>query len=226
MCPAKTPSASIPISRTSRYSRKASSAIAASRCWRWWGRATRWSRSLPQTFRSSGSRCPPSTASRRRWPTGAPAIHASKPDNILTSGIVECGDPAHARAEAAHTAEGTFETSFVEHAYIEPEAGFARRVGDRMEVYACTQAPMMDRDEVARVLGLPREGSASCPRPAAAASAASSTSRCSRCWRWQPGTSIAPCAASTSASSRWRPPPSGIPPASGRARAAMRQGAW
>ena len=89
---------------------------------------------------------------------GAPAIHASKPDNILTSGSVECGDPQRAWATAAHTAEGSFETSFVEHAYIEPEAGYARRVGDRMEVYACTQAPTMDRDEVARVIGLPREG--------------------------------------------------------------------
>ena len=88
---------------------------------------------------------------------GAPAIHANKPGNILTSGIVECGNPAPARIEAAHTAEGTFETSFVEHAYIEPEAGFARRVGGRVEIHACTQAPMMDRDEVSRVLGLPRE---------------------------------------------------------------------
>ena len=88
---------------------------------------------------------------------GAPAIHANKPGNILTSGIVECGDPVRARTEAAHTAEGTFETSFVEHAYIEPEAGFARRAGTRVEIHACTQAPMMDRDEVSRVLGLPRE---------------------------------------------------------------------
>src|SRR5690606_11574225 len=47
-----------------------------------------------------------------------------------------------------------FETSYVEHAYIEPEAGFARRVGDRMEITACTQTPYMDRDEVAHVLGI------------------------------------------------------------------------
>ncbi|MBX9589670.1 MAG: molybdopterin-dependent oxidoreductase [Hyphomonadaceae bacterium] len=88
---------------------------------------------------------------------GAPAIHAGKPDNVLTRGVVACGQPEAARANAAHIAEGTFETSFVEHAYIEPEAGYARRVGDRMEIHACTQAPMMDRDEVARVLGLARE---------------------------------------------------------------------
>ena len=69
---------------------------------------------------------------------GAPAIHANKPDNILTSGIVECGDPRVRGPTAAHTAEGTFETSFVEHAYIEPEAGFAKRVGDR---WRSTPAP-------------------------------------------------------------------------------------
>ena len=116
-----------------------------------------WRRFGRRTFRSSGSRCPPSTASQAALADGAPAIHASKPDNILTRGIVECGDATRARTTADHTAEGTFETSFVEHAYIEPEAGFAVRVGDRMEVYASTQAPMMDRDEVSRVLGLSRE---------------------------------------------------------------------
>jgi aldehyde oxidoreductase len=89
---------------------------------------------------------------------GAPALHAGTPDNVLTRGNLECGDPDGARGRAAHVAEGRFETSFVEHAYIEPEAGHARRVGDRMEVFACTQAPMMDRDEVARVLGLPAHG--------------------------------------------------------------------
>ncbi len=89
---------------------------------------------------------------------GAPAIHAAKPDNVLTRGLLEQGDAAGALAMAAHRAEGTFATSFVEHAYVEPEAGWAQRVGDRVEVYACTQAPAMDRDETARVLGLPREG--------------------------------------------------------------------
>jgi CO/xanthine dehydrogenase Mo-binding subunit/aerobic-type carbon monoxide dehydrogenase small subunit (CoxS/CutS family) len=88
---------------------------------------------------------------------GAPALHAFKPDNVLTRGLVEKGDVDAAFADAAHVAEGRFETSFVEHAYIEPEAGYAIRIGDRMEVYACTQAPFMDRDEVARVLGAPND---------------------------------------------------------------------
>jgi CO/xanthine dehydrogenase Mo-binding subunit len=54
-------------------------------------------------------------------------------------------------------AEGEFETGFVEHAYIEPEAGFARRVQDRIEIQACTQAAYMDRDSIAQVLGLDEE---------------------------------------------------------------------
>ena len=87
----------------------------------------------------------------------APAVHADKPDNVLAGGTLQCGVPERAIAHAGHTAEGCFETSFVEHAYIEPEAGYAVRVGERIEVYACTQAPMLDREETARVLGLPVE---------------------------------------------------------------------
>ena len=52
------------------------------------------------------------------------------------------------------SAGGEWRTSSVEHAYIEPEAGYARRVGDRIEVSASTQAPYMDLDEVANVLGI------------------------------------------------------------------------
>ncbi len=85
----------------------------------------------------------------------APPLHAFKPDNVLSRGLVERGDVVAALSTAAFSAEGHYETGFVEHAYIEPEAGYAVRRGDKVEVFACTQAPMMDRDEVARVLGLP-----------------------------------------------------------------------
>src|SRR4029450_8745641 len=59
--------------------------------------------------------------------------------------------------DGSATAEGRFETAFVEHDYIEPEAGYAVPVGagpDRIEVTACTQAPYMDLEETARVLGV------------------------------------------------------------------------
>jgi aldehyde oxidoreductase len=86
---------------------------------------------------------------------GAPAIHAGIPDNVLTRGYLDRGAVAQGHALWAATASGAFETAFVEHAYIEPEAGFAVRLADRIEVTACTQAPVMDQEEVARVLGLP-----------------------------------------------------------------------
>jgi aldehyde oxidoreductase len=88
---------------------------------------------------------------------GAPAMHEAKPDNVLVSGRVACGDIEAAFAAAAVTAEGSFETVFVEHAYIEPEAGYARRVGDRIEIVTCTQSPYMNRDEIALIMGLAPE---------------------------------------------------------------------
>jgi len=45
-------------------------------------------------------------------------------------------------------------TRHVEHAYIEPEAGYAVWEGDRVHVFACTQTPYLDRDEVASVMGI------------------------------------------------------------------------
>ncbi len=67
------------------------------------------------------------------------------------------GDVEAALAAAAHVVEGEFTTSFVEHAYIEPEAGYAERIGDRIRIFACTQTPYMDRDETARILAIEPE---------------------------------------------------------------------
>ena len=62
-----------------------------------------------------------------------------------------------ALAESDVVVEDEYETGFIEHAYIEPEAGFARRVGDQIEIQACTQAPYMDRADIARILGIAPE---------------------------------------------------------------------
>ncbi len=85
---------------------------------------------------------------------GATPVQAGTPGNILTEGLVLSGSGPAAIAECAHLAEGDFTTGFVEHAYIEPEAGYARRVGHRVELYVSTQAPYMDLVEVANVLGI------------------------------------------------------------------------
>ncbi len=87
----------------------------------------------------------------------APLLHADRPGNILTGGLVRKGDAAAALAAACAVVEGSFATGFVEHAYIEPEAGWARRAGETIEIAVSTQTPYMDRDETARILDLPPE---------------------------------------------------------------------
>jgi CO/xanthine dehydrogenase Mo-binding subunit/aerobic-type carbon monoxide dehydrogenase small subunit (CoxS/CutS family) len=87
----------------------------------------------------------------------APPLHPDRPGNRLIEGRVRRGDPAAALATAAHVAEGRFETAFVEHAYIEPEAGAAWLDGDTVVIRACTQAPHLDREDTAALLGLPPE---------------------------------------------------------------------
>jgi aldehyde oxidoreductase len=80
-----------------------------------------------------------------------------RPNNILTGGRVVRGDVDLALASADAVVEDEYETGFVEHAYIEPEAGFARRTGNCIEIQACTQSPYMDRADVAKILGIAPE---------------------------------------------------------------------
>ena len=87
----------------------------------------------------------------------AELIHSHRKNNVLVCGRVVRGDVEKALAEADVVIEDSYETGFVEHAHIEPEAGFARRVGETIEVQACTQSPYMDRNDLAKILGLPAE---------------------------------------------------------------------
>jgi CO/xanthine dehydrogenase Mo-binding subunit/aerobic-type carbon monoxide dehydrogenase small subunit (CoxS/CutS family) len=87
----------------------------------------------------------------------APLLHAGRAKNLLIEGKVRKGDAASALAASAHVVEGRFETAYVEHAYIEPEAGAAWMEGPVLCIRACTQAPVMDRDDTATILGLPTE---------------------------------------------------------------------
>jgi CO/xanthine dehydrogenase Mo-binding subunit/aerobic-type carbon monoxide dehydrogenase small subunit (CoxS/CutS family) len=92
---------------------------------------------------------------------GARLIHENRPENILVRGRVVRGDVDDALSTCDVVADGEYETGFVEHAYIEPEAGFARRVGDQVddqiEIQACTQSPYMDRSDIAAILGIAPE---------------------------------------------------------------------
>jgi CO/xanthine dehydrogenase Mo-binding subunit/aerobic-type carbon monoxide dehydrogenase small subunit (CoxS/CutS family) len=93
----------------------------------------------------------------------AGALHARSPDNVLCRGRVVRGEVEGALEQATHVADETFESGYVEHAYIETEAGHAEIVEAhdgagaplrRVRIWACTQTPYMDRDEIAHVLGI------------------------------------------------------------------------
>ncbi len=90
-----------------------------------------------------------------------PPLHDFAKDNVLCRGRVVKGDVDQAMQQASHIAEATYQTHYVEHAYIEPEAGYADVFVDqgreRLRVFACTQTPVMDKEEVARILQLPPE---------------------------------------------------------------------
>jgi CO/xanthine dehydrogenase Mo-binding subunit/aerobic-type carbon monoxide dehydrogenase small subunit (CoxS/CutS family) len=88
---------------------------------------------------------------------GAPQLHAGRPANHLTTGVVRCGNVDAAMKSADFTAEVEVTTAYVEHAYIEPEAGIAWMDGDVLTIQACTQAPVMDQIETAKVLALPED---------------------------------------------------------------------
>ncbi|WP_417741653.1 molybdopterin-dependent oxidoreductase [Salipiger sp.] len=87
----------------------------------------------------------------------AALLHEDRAANVMCRGYVARGNAAEAMGKAAHVVSGDFSTGFIEHGYIEPEAASARRVGDRIEVQCCTQAPFMNRDGIAGIMGLAPE---------------------------------------------------------------------
>jgi aldehyde oxidoreductase len=98
----------------------------------------------------------PALASPEAAETGD-LIHPNRAGNLLVEGRVVRGDAAAALAGSAYVVEGSMATGFVEHAYIEPEAGAAWMEGDTLVIRATTQAPGMDREDTAAILGLPME---------------------------------------------------------------------
>ncbi len=84
-------------------------------------------------------------------------VQQHRADNLLIRSAVRSGDAPAAFGECHAIAGGSFDTPFVEHAYMEPEAGWAERVGDRLEVHVSTQGPYHVQRLVAHMLDLPAE---------------------------------------------------------------------
>jgi len=110
----------------------------------------------PATFPVTWQELPPVMTPAEAEASGAPLLHEGRAGNLMCKGFVACGDAGAALAAADVTVEARFTSGFVEHAYIEPEAGFARVVDGRVEILACTQAPVMALESMEILLGMDR----------------------------------------------------------------------
>jgi CO/xanthine dehydrogenase Mo-binding subunit/aerobic-type carbon monoxide dehydrogenase small subunit (CoxS/CutS family) len=82
----------------------------------------------------------------------AAKLHEKHERNLMCEGFVQRGDASSAIIDAEFVVEGHFNSGFVEHAYIEPEAGYAEVIDGKVIVHACTQAPVMDQEALEIIL--------------------------------------------------------------------------
>jgi aldehyde oxidoreductase len=82
----------------------------------------------------------------------APRVHEG--GNVLSVSRARKGDADGALARCAHVVEETYETQFIEHAYLEPEAAIAAPEGDGVLVYSQSQGVYEDRRQIAELLGI------------------------------------------------------------------------
>jgi CO/xanthine dehydrogenase Mo-binding subunit len=88
---------------------------------------------------------------------GAPRVHADR-DNVLLHQRIRKGDPEAAFAAADVVVEGTFTTSWQEHAYLQPDAALAEiDAAGRLVVETSGQWLHEDRRQLAEILGLPED---------------------------------------------------------------------
>jgi len=86
----------------------------------------------------------------------APKVHPE--GNILHETRINKGDPVGAFSGADVVVERTYTTPFIEHGYIEPEAGLAEPTDDDgVKVMMNTQYPFGDQRQIAQALGIEAE---------------------------------------------------------------------
>jgi xanthine dehydrogenase molybdenum-binding subunit len=86
---------------------------------------------------------------------GSPLIHEA--GNVLSRSATNRGDVEQAKAESDYIAQATFQTQRIEHAYMEPESAIAYPITDGIELLSQGQGIFDDRQQVAKLLGLPEE---------------------------------------------------------------------
>ena len=89
---------------------------------------------------------------------GAPAVHENFPDNVFKDSTfhIRKGDVEKGFAEADYIVEREYETQYIEHSYIEPEAVICEQnpTDGVMTVHSSSQNPFFTRRYVADVLGV------------------------------------------------------------------------
>ena len=86
----------------------------------------------------------------------SPRLHEN--GNLLKHIKVRKGDVEQGFKESEVVLEHTFQTQITDHAFLEPECSLAVPQSDgRMAIYVGSQIPYQDRDQVARVMGWPKE---------------------------------------------------------------------
>jgi len=83
----------------------------------------------------------------------APKLH--KKGNLLSRSEIKRGDVDEALRNSAHVATHTFQTQFIEHMYLEPEACIAMPERDGLRVYTQGQGVFDDRRQIASFLAMP-----------------------------------------------------------------------
>lgn len=85
----------------------------------------------------------------------APQLHPK--GNVCTHIVHTVGDAEAALKSAACVVQGHFESQRIEHAYLEPVAALAEPLDGGVTVYLPTQGPFETREQIAKILNIPRE---------------------------------------------------------------------
>jgi aldehyde oxidoreductase len=104
---------------------------------------------------------PPVTDAFDALDDGAPVAVWGTESNVLSRSAYARGDVDAALATSAHVVHETFQTQRIEHAFLEPESSLAvpssADGGRHLQVYSGGQGVWDDRDDIARVLGVPND---------------------------------------------------------------------
>ena len=88
----------------------------------------------------------------------APQLHPESPNNLVTTYRIRRGDMEAGWAAADIVVEGEYETTWQEHAYLQPEAGLAYiDEEDRVTVVVAGQWTHEDQEQICHALALPPE---------------------------------------------------------------------